>query len=132
MSIVSLHRITQIGRDAGSNLSSDIPSCLLTGFQLYNYTTRYYASEITLGHTMSSQSVTVLTSRCLVAAFNGGRSPCSLLLKCLQSQLPDYNIPPRRKHSFCLAVQFLSWRHAWLLSRYLATVAYFAFIATTS
>jgi hypothetical protein len=35
---------------------------------LHTYKTLYYSSQITIGHTRSSQSVTVFTSRCLVAA----------------------------------------------------------------
>jgi hypothetical protein len=34
-----------------------------------------HTSQITVGHTRSFQSATLFTSRCLVAGFNGGRSP---------------------------------------------------------
>jgi hypothetical protein len=57
---------------------------------IHTYTTRYYASQITIGHTTSSQSVTVFTSRCSVAAFNGGRSPSSGCPNCPRSQLPGF------------------------------------------
>jgi hypothetical protein len=36
-----------------------------------------HTSQITIGHSKPTQSVTVFTSRCLVAASNGGRSPSS-------------------------------------------------------
>jgi hypothetical protein len=41
-----------------------------------------HTSQITIGHTRSSQSVTFLTNRCLVAASNGGRSPSSVFPNC--------------------------------------------------
>jgi hypothetical protein len=45
-------------------------------------------SEITIGHTRSSQSVTVFTSRYLVAISNGGRSPSSDFPRSPRPQLP--------------------------------------------
>jgi hypothetical protein len=57
-------------------------------------TSKYYAltvlhtSQISIGHTRSSQSVTVFTSRCLAAAFDGGRSPSSGFPNCPRPQLP--------------------------------------------
>jgi hypothetical protein len=47
-----------------------------------------HTSQITIGHARSSQSVTVFTSRCLVASSNGGRSPSSGLPNCPRPQLP--------------------------------------------
>jgi hypothetical protein len=49
--------------------------------------------QITIRHTRSSQSVTVFTSRCLVAAFNGERSPSYGFPNCPrpQPQLPTSN-----------------------------------------
>jgi hypothetical protein len=47
-----------------------------------------HTSQITIGHTRSSQSVTVFTSHCLVASSNGGHSPSSGFLNCPQPQLP--------------------------------------------
>jgi hypothetical protein len=57
-------------------------------------TSKYYAvtvlhtSEITIGQTRSSESVTISTSRRLVAASNGGRSTSSRFPKFPRSQLP--------------------------------------------
>jgi hypothetical protein len=60
---------------------------LIIGFsetvQLVNTSTGYavtvlHTSEITIGHTRSSLSVTVFTNRCLVAASNGELSPSSV------------------------------------------------------
>jgi hypothetical protein len=44
-------------------------------------------SQITVGHTRSSQSVTIFTSRCVVGTFIGGHSP--------SSEVPNY---PRPHH----------------------------------
>jgi hypothetical protein len=41
-----------------------------------------HTSQITIEHTRSSQSVTFLTSRCLVVDFKGGRSPPSGFPNC--------------------------------------------------
>jgi hypothetical protein len=45
-------------------------------------------SQITTGHTRFSQPVTVFTSRCLVVASNGGRSPSTGFPKVPWPQLP--------------------------------------------
>jgi hypothetical protein len=50
--------------------------------------TALHTSQITTGHTRSSQSVTVFTSRCLVAVSNSGRSPSSRFPNCPWSQVP--------------------------------------------
>jgi hypothetical protein len=55
-----------------------------TGYAL----TILYTSQITVGHTRPSQSVTVFTSRCLVTVSNNGRSPSSGFPKCPRHQLP--------------------------------------------
>jgi hypothetical protein len=47
-----------------------------------------HISQITMGKTMSSKSVTVFNIRCLVAASNGGRSPFSGFPICRRPQLP--------------------------------------------
>jgi hypothetical protein len=47
-----------------------------------------HTSQITIRHTRSPQSIIVLISRCLVAAFNPGHSPYSLILNYPQPQLP--------------------------------------------
>jgi hypothetical protein len=47
-----------------------------------------HTSQITIGHTRSSQSVTVFTSRCLVAASIGGGSPSSGFPNRTRPQLP--------------------------------------------
>jgi hypothetical protein len=47
-----------------------------------------HTSQITVGHTRSSQSIRVFTSHCLVAASNSGRSPSSGFPNCSRSQLP--------------------------------------------
>jgi hypothetical protein len=49
--------------------------------------TAVHISQITTGHTRSSQSDTIFTSRCLVAAFNYGRSLSCGLPNCPQPQL---------------------------------------------
>jgi hypothetical protein len=41
-----------------------------------------YTSQIHMGHTRSSQSVTVFTRRCLVVAFNGRIPPSSVFPNC--------------------------------------------------
>jgi hypothetical protein len=46
------------------------------------------ASQITIGHISSSQSVTFFTSRCLVAASNGRRSSSSGFANYIRPQLP--------------------------------------------
>jgi hypothetical protein len=51
-----------------------------------------HASQITVEHTRSSQSVTLFTSRCLVAASNGGPSPSSGFPKCPQPHLSASHI----------------------------------------
>jgi hypothetical protein len=56
---------------------------------LDSYTTRYYTSQITIGHTRPPRSVTVFISRCLVAAFKGGLSSSSAFSNCSRTQLPD-------------------------------------------
>jgi hypothetical protein len=48
----------------------------------------FHTLQITIGHTRSSQSVTVITSRCSVAASIGGRSPSCRFPKCTRPQLP--------------------------------------------
>jgi hypothetical protein len=45
-----------------------------------------HISQIPIGHTRSSQSVTVFTSRCLVETSKGGRSP--------YSGFPNYHLAP--------------------------------------
>jgi hypothetical protein len=47
-----------------------------------------HISQIILEHSRSPQSVTVFTSRCLVAAFNGVLSPSSGFPNCSRPQLP--------------------------------------------
>jgi hypothetical protein len=47
-----------------------------------------HLSQITIGHTRSSQSVAVFTSCCLVAASNDGRSPSFGFPDCPWPQLP--------------------------------------------
>jgi hypothetical protein len=47
-----------------------------------------HTSQITIGHTKSSQPVTVFTSHCLVATSNSGHSSSSGLPNCPRSQLP--------------------------------------------
>jgi hypothetical protein len=47
-----------------------------------------HTSQITIGHTRSSQSVTVFTSHCLVIASNSGCFPSSGFPNCPQPQLP--------------------------------------------
>jgi hypothetical protein len=84
----------------------------VTGFQLLQLVTTsmdyvvtlLHTSLITIGHTRSSQSVTVLTSRCSVAAFHSGRSPSSGFPKCPRSQLPTShsNSSQRLNPSGCL------------------------------
>jgi hypothetical protein len=61
---------------------------LIIGFIEPFDTTRDYTSQFTVTHTRCSQSVTVSTSCCLVAAFNGGRSPSSEFPNCPRPQLP--------------------------------------------
>jgi hypothetical protein len=51
-------------------------------------TSRYYTSQTTIGHTRSSQSVTVFTSHCLVTASNDEHSPSSGFPNCPWPQLP--------------------------------------------
>jgi hypothetical protein len=112
-----------------------------------------HTSQITIGHTRSSQSVTVFTSRFLVAAFNDGRSPSSGFQNCPCPQLPASHSSssllnpsgylsvgglfitsqygPRRKHGFSVAVQLL---HSCLLAEPLPSngccvVVYFAVVA---
>jgi hypothetical protein len=45
-------------------------------------------SQITIGHTMSTQSLTVFTSRCLIAAFNDGCSPFCVFRSYHRCHLP--------------------------------------------
>jgi hypothetical protein len=68
------------------------------------YTTHYFISKSTIGHTRSSQSVIVFTSRCLVAA-NVGRSPSSWFPIGPWSQLPasNSNSAQQLNPSGCLA-----------------------------
>jgi hypothetical protein len=47
-----------------------------------------HASQITIGHSSSSQSVTIFPSRCLVAASNSGRYASSRFPNCPRPQLP--------------------------------------------
>jgi hypothetical protein len=47
-----------------------------------------HTSQITIGHTRSSQSVRVFTIRCLLAASKGGRSLYSGFPNCSRPQLP--------------------------------------------
>jgi hypothetical protein len=46
-----------------------------------------HTSQITIGHNRSSQSITLCTSRCLIASSNSGRSPSFGFLKCPWPQL---------------------------------------------
>jgi hypothetical protein len=58
------------------------------------FITHYYISQITVGHTRSSESVTVFASRCLVAASNSGPS--------LSFGVPKYPRPQlSASHSNC-------------------------------
>jgi hypothetical protein len=50
-----------------------------------------HTSQITIGNTRYSQSVTVFISRYLVAAFDGGRSPSSGLSNYPRPQVPASN-----------------------------------------
>jgi hypothetical protein len=70
---------------------------LVTGFiELLQYATTgkdyvltvIHTSQITIGPTSSSQSVTVFTSRCSVVASNGGLSASSGFPNCPRPQLP--------------------------------------------
>jgi hypothetical protein len=47
-----------------------------------------HTSQITIGHTRPSQSITVFINSCLVAAANGGHSPSSGFRNVDRSQLP--------------------------------------------
>jgi hypothetical protein len=47
-----------------------------------------HTSQITMGHTRSSPSVTIFTSHCLVVASNCGRSPSSGFPNCPRPHLP--------------------------------------------
>jgi hypothetical protein len=58
---------------------------------LHTYTTRYFTSQNNIGLIRSSQSVTLFTSRCLVAASNSERSPSSWFPIGPCSQLPASN-----------------------------------------
>jgi hypothetical protein len=50
-----------------------------------------HTSQITIGHTRSSQFVTVFINRRLVAASNGVRSPSDGFSNCPRPQLPPSN-----------------------------------------
>jgi hypothetical protein len=54
-------------------------------------TTRYYTSQISVGHTRSSKSVVVFYCHCLVVASNGRCSPSSGFQNHTQFQLPASN-----------------------------------------
>jgi hypothetical protein len=45
----------------------------------HTYTTHYYTSQITTWHAISSQSITVITSRCLIMGVNNDYSSASVL-----------------------------------------------------
>jgi hypothetical protein len=98
------------------------------------FTFNYYIHRHTTVHS------NVFTSRCLVAASNGGRSSSFVFRKCPRLQLPESqrlsryltwplcpacNISPRtaQETSFIIVVvQLLQWEHACLRSRYSVTV----------
>jgi hypothetical protein len=60
---------------------------LVTTSKDYAFTV-LHSSQIAKGHTSSSQPDTIFTSRCLVAAANGGRSPSCGFANCPRPQLP--------------------------------------------
>jgi hypothetical protein len=63
------------------------PSQLVTTSKDYALTV-LHTSQISTGHTRSSQSVRVFTSRCLLVAFKGERSLSSGFPNCPRPQLP--------------------------------------------
>jgi hypothetical protein len=50
-----------------------------------------HQTQITIRHTRSSRSVTVFTNRCLVTAFNGGRSPSSGFPNCPRASATSFS-----------------------------------------
>jgi hypothetical protein len=73
-------------------ISKDYAFIVLHTLQLIttrkDYAFLLHTSLITIGHTRSSQSVPVFSSRCLVAASNGRRSPSSGFPNCPRAQPP--------------------------------------------
>jgi hypothetical protein len=59
---------------------------LVTTSKDYAVTTAH-TSQVIIKHPRSSPSITLFPSRCLVAAFNGGRSPSSGFSNCPSPQL---------------------------------------------
>jgi hypothetical protein len=75
--------VTTDGVWIGNRIYYTIPNLNYTDCAL----TVLHISQITIEHTRSSQSVKVFTSRCLVTAPNGGRSPSSGFRSCPRPQL---------------------------------------------
>jgi hypothetical protein len=67
-SVENKHRNNIMSRDRVT-----IDRVWISNWIYWKITTRYYTSQITIGNTRSSQSVTDFTSLCLVTACNDGR-----------------------------------------------------------
>jgi hypothetical protein len=85
--LVCLRIISQESMNISSTGSNQLYAAELGTRSKHYAVILLHYSQVTIGHTMSSQSVTVFSSRCLVAASNGGHPPSSGFPNCPRPQL---------------------------------------------